>query len=908
MEFRLLGPVEAVRDQAEIGLGAPKQRALLAVLLLSGNEVLSRERLIDRLWGAEPPKSAVQSLQVYIHGLRQALGAERIETHGTGYRLLVEPEELDAARFERLAREASAALSDGHASDAAMSAGLALGIWRGSALADLGGEAVAATEAPRLEERRLDVREVLNDAELALGRHDQLLPELERLVAEEPYRERFRAQQVLALYRAGRQKEALEAYRAARDVLVEELGVDPGAELQDLERAILRQDAALAAPEPPAAPRLALPAPPTPLVGRHLEVAAVTGLLRRDEVRLVTLTGPGGTGKTRLALAAAAELGKELRDGAVFVDLAAVREPALLGPAIAHALDVPEGASVESALEEHLRDRRLLLLLDNLEQLVPRTEVVGRMLAAAPGLLVLATSRSPLRLSAEHEYPVPPLAVPESRELFVARARAVDPAFELTAANELEVQHICERLDGLPLAIELAAARTKLFAPAAMSGRLDTSLELLTGGPHDAPERHQTLRSTLEWSNELLSDDERQLFARLAVFVGRWTVDAVEAVCGADVGTLASLVDESLVRRIGDNFAMLETIREFANERLETSGEAEALRRRHAEYVLGRAEAAWQATLSGDESAFDRFDEVHDNLRAAVAWSADAGEIELEVKLLSAVWNFFAVRGHLSEGRRLFEEAIERSVDAPTEIKALARANGAVFPFRQGDTRRARELWEEALALFREVGNTDEIGKCVGSLGNVALSEGDLDRAAELYEEAAVLAGQSGNKLRLAVILSNLGTVAGMRNDNETSARYAAESAELQRKLGDQDGLAVTLHNLGRAELALEHLDEARAALVESLEIGRKLGYREVIAYCLSGMSELAFAEAEHERAAKLLGAAEELFRELGVAIEAGEAETQERIRNGLYDALGEIRTDELREVGATSGAEELVS
>ena len=344
---------------------------------------------------------------------------------------------------------------------------------------------------------------------------------------------------------------------------------------------------------------------------------------------------------------------------------------------------------------------------------------------------------------------------------------------------------------------------------------------------------------------------------------------------------------------------MLETIREYAPELLEASGEAEALRSKHAQYVLGLAEAAWRATLSGDESAFGRFDDVHDNLRAAVAWSADAGEIDVEVKLLSAVWNFFAVRGHLSEGRRLFEGAIERSVDAPAEIKALARANGAVFPFRQGDTQRARELWEEALSLFRGVGNVDEIGKCVGSLGNVALSEGDIDRAAELYEEAAVLAGQSGNKLRLAVILSNLGTIAAMRDDNATSARYAAESAELQRRLGDQDGLAVTLHNLGRAKLALGHVDEARDALVESLGIALKLGYREVIAYGLGGLSELALADGHHEQSAQLLGASEELFQEIGVAIEPGEAETQERIRRGLYDALGEARTEEFRAIVA---------
>jgi predicted ATPase/DNA-binding SARP family transcriptional activator len=916
--------VEAVGDDGPVRLGAPKQRALLALLLLHANEVVTRERLVDAVWGDAPPRSAVQSLQVYVHALRRALGADRVETRGTGYRLRLDPDELDLARFEELVERGREALAAGRPGDGAKDLGRALELWVGAPLADLAGEPVHETETAQLEERRLRALELLHDAQLALGQHDALVPELQRLIAAEPYRERLRIQHALALYRAGRQADALAACRAARELLVEELGVDPSPELRELEGQILRHDPALAAPQAPSArPAPQLPTPPTPLVGRRLEVAAVSALLQQEDVRLVTLTGPGGTGKTRLALAAATELAPELGDG-VFVDLSPVREPELLGAAIAQALGLAEGGKpVQETLVEHLRERSMLLLLDNLEQLLPDVGLVSELLAAAPRLLVLATSRAPLRLAGEHEYPVPPLALPhegaafealaanDAVRLFAARARAVDPGFELDEGNVWAVARVCERLDGLPLAIELAAARSKLLPPEAMNRRLDQALDLLVGGAQDLPDRQRTLRATLEWSYGLLDDAERTLLARLAVFSGGWMLEDAEAVCGHDgldvLHTLASLVDESLVRRVrrpeGEmRFTMLETIREFATQLLEASGEAEAMRRRHCEDLLARMEegaAQWHAGADPQESLFRVLDPDLDNLNAALAWSAAAGEIELEIRLAVAARWYWALKGYLGEARRAFEGIFERSAGAPKELRALALVHGAIFPLRQGDTRRAAELLQESLDLYRALGDEEGTARATAELGGVAIAEQDLDRAAALYGEAVPLFRSQGRLSRLAASLGNLGTIAHMRGDFETAVVYYSDAIDASRQAGDEDGAAVNFHNLGRSELARGRAEEGLAALRESLVIGRRLGYREVIAYCLGGLAELAMLEEDATRAATLLGASNRLFGEIGAIPSPDEAETQERVAAYVAEELGAERAAEVQAAGA---------
>jgi len=898
-QFRILGPVDAVVDGERATLGAPKQRALFALLLVNRGRVVSADQLVDGLWGEVPPASAAQSLQVYVHGLRRAVGSDRIETAGRGYRVVVTDEELDLDRFERALTRGRAALETDRPDDAAEDLAEALALWRGPALADVPEETRRAAEAERLEELRLTALELRLDAELACGRHDSVVAELEALTAEHPYRERFLEQRLLALYRCGRQAEALEVYRDARRVLADELGLEPSPALQQLERAILRQEPSLDAPEPPPRSTQPLPVPPTPLVGRRLELAAVSALFRDEGARLVTLTGPGGTGKTRLGLAVAQALEAELRDGALFVNLAPVSSPELLVPTIAEVFDVREGERVlAEGVIEHLRERRLLLVLDNFEQILPAAPFVGDLLAAAPRLWILATSRAPLRLAAEREYPVSPFDTPDADlpfealvktdavRLFSARAQAVDPGFELDVASAPEVARVCSRLDGLPLAIELAAARAKLLAPAEILERLEREPNLLPGGPRDAPARQRTLAATIHWSYDLLGPEERPAFARLGVFVGGCTLEAAEAVCDVTLDSLGTLVDNNLLRRRDGRFTMLETVRHFAAERLEEAG-AQEVRRRHAEWLTELAETMAERTLAGEDITvwLDRIQAEHDNIRAALAWSLEH-EPELTLRQASSLRLFWEVRGNFREGLNWIEEALPYADDMTPEIRFRALASSGAIATRLGDLDLAQERKEAALALAREVGDELWIARELSDLGTVAAMREEYDVASEMFEESAALFRKLDIPSRLGTVLSNLGHIAGQRGDYERAIEYTQESLALESS--HKQNAAISSYNLGSHNLHAGHLEQARDWLERTVALTIELGFKEVMAYALAAFARLCLIEGDPERAAYLAGIADRQLADAGLQLQPSEQALFDEAKSTLEQQLGD--------------------
>jgi len=639
-----------------------------------------------------------------------------------------------------------------------------------------------------------------------------------------------------------------------------------------------------------------LPAQLTSFVGRERELAEVDRLLAAQ--RLVTLTGPGGVGKTRLALLAAAAALDAFPGGVWFVGLAPVADPALVPAAVAQALGVREtpGRPLVETLTDALRAKRLLLVLDNCEHLLPAAApVVAELLAAGPGLKALATSRAPLRVAGEHEHPVPPLGLPplpdplhppspaalsrhEAVALFVERAAAVRPDFALTAASTPAVAAICRRLDGLPLALELAAARVKLLPPQALLARLDRRLAVLTGAPRDAPARQQTLRATLDWSYALLGPSERTLLARLAVFAGGFSLEAAEAVgagaaeAAAEGGAappldvldgLGSLVDHSLLRQEAPPdgapcFRMLETVREYARERLEQSGEAAAVRRRHAAYFLALAERAAPGLSGPAQGAWlERLEGEHDDLRAALAWAAaDEQSGAAGLRLAGALGRFWEARGHFSEGLHWLEQALEASAGAPSGARAAALYAAGVLAgrARQADDPggAARTRFEQGLALFREAGDQRGVAACLDQLGTLARERGDHGLGRALCEQSLALRRAIGDRWGIATSLIHLAGVLREQGDYGRARELLQESLALRRAIGDRWGIATSLIHLGW--LALDEGDDATAGglLEEGLARSRELGNTGGVATSLNRLAALAEKQGDYARAAAL--------------------------------------------------------
>jgi predicted ATPase len=622
--------------------------------------------------------------------------------------------------------------------------------------------------------------------------------------------------------------------------------------------------------------RTNLPVPATVFLGREAELQEVTGLLAREDVRLLTLTGPGGTGKTRLALQAAASLADAYPDGVYWVPLAALRDPALVLQEASQALGAQDG------LADHIKDKQLLLLFDNFEQVVEAASRLSELRAVCPNLDLLVTSRELLQLPGEQAYPVPPLAEEDGTALFLARARAADPGFGSTDA----VLDLCGRLDNLPLAIELAASRVRVLTPEQLLERLSAKLDLLKAGRGVDP-RQQTLRAAIEWSYDLLAEPEKRLFARLAVFRGGCTLEAAEEVADADLDLLQSLVDKSLLRHTEGRFWMLETIREYALERLEASGEGDALRGRHASHFATQTETADPHMRGGPEQRvwLERIEAEFDNVRAAMHWALDR-DPETAVRLVASLDWFFWVRGRLTEAAAWLEQALASEGAREPRLRARALLAAAVVAqlLQDNPTQHA----DESFALYSDLGDEAGQASALRERGKAAVSRGDHARAAVLYQECIALAQRIGDVFDEAVARNNLGDIANREGRWEDAIELCSQSRSLRVDFGDRWGAALTLSNVAFAELQLGRLDEAERDLRQALREGFEIGSVAVVLACLGSLAALASGANHPSRAARLMGAEGAIEEESGIVLEGAELALHERTAASVRAALGD--------------------
>ena len=858
-------------------------RAVLALLLLRANEVVSSDQLVEELWAGAPPASGAKGLHVHVSRLRRALAAghsdpdgERLVTTAGGYVLRVGPEELDVQRCERLIGEGRSLLAAGRPDQALAALSGAVELWRGDVLADFQYDAFAQGEIARLGELRAAVLEERIAVEMLLGREAQVLGELERLVRDYPYRERLRGQLMLALYRTGRQAEALAAYRAARSALVDELGIEPSVELRQLHEAILAQDETLLQTDPgqPAAPtgvttdgrapgHVHLPVQATPLIGRERELAELMTLA--ESRRLITLTGTGGTGKTRLGLAFAADLADRYPDGVWWVPLAMVSEARLVPAAIAAALgDIAD-------LPMYLRGRALLLVLDNFEQVIEAARAVAELLSGAPGCGVIVTSRERLGVAAEQEYPVAPLSPHAAVELFTARARQVEPGFEPGA----EIDAICERLDRLPLALELAATRVKLLSEQQLLTRLEQRLPLLAGGRRDLPKRHSTMRATIAWSYDLLTRPEQLLLTRLAVFVGSFELEAAEQICDADLDAMRSLIDKSLVRHADNGrLFLLHTTREYALEQFESSDERDEIRARHARWYFALGVADGDGPREGTDDLIRLRQDAAD-VGLALAWALDH-DIAAALPLADALFGPWLGDGRLRELQRWYERALAdpAALSPGDRARALAGLGHALVFLERLEQARAALI--EALAFYRDAG--DERGETVVLLSLSAAEsiagapESSLawaEQALPIYERLDDALGSARALHRIAEALRDLG-------DFERSAELFVRSIETRRanSLGSAPS---TVHSLGDLYLDAGDMPTAERYYREALALGLQEGDARLEAYCLAGLACVAARNEDATAAGRLWTLAERLEHEIGFRMVAAERVRYER-------------------------------
>lgn len=917
IEHRVLGPLEVWAEGRPIDLGGRKQRLLLAVLLAHANHRVSTGRLVEALWGERAGGGAAHTLRVHVANLRKTLephhrpGAawKAIETIEDGYRLRVDHGAFDRERFVGLADEGRALLREGVAT-AADVLREALALWRGDPYGELGSEAALEAEVVRLAELRLLAVEDRIDADLSLGRHQELVAELRDLVDLHPYRERLRGLLMLALYRAGRQAEARRAFRSLERVLGEELGLEPSPEVKELEERILLQDPSLDLVPAARPPATNLPAPTTSFVGRDGDVARVRRLV--DGTRLLTFTGPGGVGKTRLAIEAAASLVERFPGGIWLVELAPLRDATLVGQAVAEALRIDQrpGRPVETTLVEALRDRCALLILDNCEHLIEGVPgLVDVLLRACRELRVWATSRETLGVGGETKLLVSGLALGErgrgpsdAVRLFVDRASSAVAGFALNAANSASVAQICRRLDGIPLAIELAAARVPVLSPQQIAGGLDRRFDLLTAGRRTAEPRQQTLKATVSWSYDLLTVPEQAVLRRLSVFRGGFDLAAVEALCGGVAGgpvldLLAGLVAKSLVTvspgGTEARYELLETIRLYARAELIAAEEESEALARHRDRFLQLAEEAGPGLRGVDQLVWlARLEADHDNLRAVLERAGEAGDIATALRIAGSIAWFWFLHSHLEEGWKRLDELIALSGDASTILRVRALIAAGQFAWEQSRDDEARQWLGEALRAADEIGSRSHTAWAHAYLGLLATLESRWDDGIRNAQEALRIFEATGNLAGFgfaswveagASYLSARGT---KNAGSLVMAERIAGLLDMARQVGDRNLIGHLLWSL-----AIEAHDRhdslaAERYLAEALVAFRELGNKSCAGHTLDQAASVALAQGHAKRAARLLAATEALRERLGIPGHVFEQRIWSQCRQRVVEAL----------------------
>lgn len=880
MEIRLLGPLDVLVDGAPVALGGQRERALLALLALSPQQPVSTDSLIEALWGEDLPGKPSNALQAVVSRLRRAVGSEAIVTRQPGYMLDVAPEAIDAARFRAMVGTANSIVSP-HDRSRLLTEALAL--WRAPALADFSFEEFAVREAASLEELRLAAVESRIVADLEAGGGGELVPELEGLIAAHPLRESLRASQMLALYRAGRQAEALRAFTAARELLAEELGIDPGPELRALEEAILMQDPSLdgTSNRPVPERRPALPGRLASFVGRASEMKEIADAFA--ESRLVTLTGAGGSGKTSLAIEVGRATEGDYRDGVWLVELAATTDPLRVADALVAALDLEHiegGAAAEAkspmaTVIEYLRSRCGLIVFDNCEHVVDAAAAaIEAVLLACPDIDVLATSRDRLGIPGEVLWRVPSLGLSsnggpsEAATLFLDRAGAVNNAFNPSSEDLAEIDQICRKVDGIPLAIELAAARTRSLSVAEIARRLDVGIGVLSGGPRGAADRQQALRATIDWSFRLLEPDERDLFAALSAFRGTFSLEAVEAIAFAAepvLEHLERLIDSSVVMpdptRTENRYRLLEPLRIYAAEALADAGNYDGVMSRLLDYFMdvmagletglrGPDQLEWLALVESDL----------DTTRALLEWGRTEAP-QRALRLAGMLGWYWYLRGSAAEARGTLGALLAA---AGRDADAQNRGD-ATFFHALHDLNREGSLAGFAVALeaYREASHTIGIAGATAMISafgpDWAEAMAGLDEAAEMYREA-------GSEWGVALVRFLQAGVSLSGNSIAAAERLAEEAAEGFASLGDGWGEGYSLYMAGNALRAIGDYDGAERALRAALERARPLRLRSEMAPVLAELASIATMRSDFQTAARLLREARVLADEAPLA------------------------------------------